>query len=92
MLVTRFLLLTLISLTEFEDMMAAIDRVNAGLQPSPLPPFITSEQYPSETPSRVATGGTESTNDSPAGLSVDELRVSNSVSSPFVFAAQRTYV
>lgn len=71
-------------------MMAAIDRVNAGMQPAPLPPFISQENYSSQPPSRVATGGTESTIDSAAGLSLDGVRVPNSVSTPFVFAPQRT--
>eukprot|EP00538_Stauroneis_constricta_P000203 CAMPEP_0119551038 /NCGR_PEP_ID=MMETSP1352-20130426/4427_1 /TAXON_ID=265584 /ORGANISM="Stauroneis constricta, Strain CCMP1120" /LENGTH=1018 /DNA_ID=CAMNT_0007597045 /DNA_START=384 /DNA_END=3440 /DNA_ORIENTATION=+ len=50
-----------VSDTEFEEMMQAIERVNAGQPPPPLPAFARNNSQP---PTRIGTGGTEATESS----------------------------
>ena len=68
---------------EFENMMTAIERVNAGKPPPPFPAFAAKDdEHP---PSRIGTGGTEATQSSTS----QNTSVGDSLD-PIALEAQRT--
>jgi len=67
---------------EFNDIMEAIDRVNAGQPPPPLPAF----SQTGGPPVRIGTGGTSSTGSLSNGM--DDM----GISSPVAMSSKRTYV
>jgi hypothetical protein len=69
--------------TEFENMMTAIERINAGQPPPPLAAFNSDKDHPA---SRVGTGGTEATESSTSHNS----SIDNSQLSSVALKAQRT--